>query len=884
VSIIAQRSFGSGELTPALQTRTDLAKYQTGLATCRNFTVMRQGGVANRPGTEFIVSGVGRARLLPFIFNSEQSYVLLFRDGKVEVMREGVLQIMGRTMDPATLHYSLDTPYSDSDLDCLQIAQSGDTVIIVHPDHQPRTLSRLGAEEWSLTNTVFASVTGPPLADPSSTYLFPDYPLRSSPLWHTGNPSTGTQNKINWVVTAVNALGSESVQSGTAAFDWNGITTPPSEGVVLAFNPVAGAVTYNIYKSVRPYDAGYPPIYGYIGTVNATGNVVQFFSDVGIGGRTPDYSMRPPTPGAVPMETEHPSAIGYFQNRLILAGADATPETVYASETGNYFQFRKPSSIMDTSVIEFTLAAAKVSVIRHVLDVGGLIILTSEGEWVVEGDESGILKPTAINARQVSYNGTSCLPPVVVNRTVLHVHRRQNKVRDITPEGGNDLTIYSSHLFDGYTIRDWSYQATPNPIIWLVRSDGVLLGLTYNREQEFVAWHRHDTDGFVENVCVVPEGEYDSVYIAVRRTSDGVESRYIERMSPRFPEDIHSNFLDSSLFYDGKNTGDGTVTLVDLYDRLPAGSIPSGPGGGGWNGDTEPPNADPPIFKFAAGDDLSGATFARSGDATFVEEYGPLEEDPPLPEIPPLWSPGGTLVLRSSGPLFSASAVGNAVYLYKDGEESVAVRCSIIEYLNSREVIVVVLGSESDVLGHFWYKPTTNWASAVDEVIGLHHLNGNEVGVVADGFVVANPNNPTYEVKTVSGGSLQLNQPYAHIRVGLPYISDIETLDIDSGEGTRSLKDKKTLVNRVGVSVYKSRGIFAGPKAPTGDDPIEGLYEVKVRSDELYNDPVSLATDLLNVNIDASWNSRGRVFIRQVDPLPLTILGVFPQGFIHSGE
>ena len=174
----------------------------------------------------------------------------------------------------------------------------------------------------------------------------------------------------------------------------------------------------------------------------------------------------------------------------------------------------------------------------------------------------------------------------------------------------------------------------------------------------------------------------------------------------------------------------------------------------------------------------------------------------------------------------------------------------------------------------------------MDVVGGLEHLNGKAVSVLADGFVVSSPNNTSITSKTVSGGGVTLDRPYACIHVGLPYICDFETLDLDTAEGS-SLKEKKMLVNRVGLYVEKTRGLFVGARAPESDatDALDGLSEAQMRDShplfvESFDDPIALLTDVMTVDIERSWDSNGRVFARQVDPLPATILSAIPQGKI----
>jgi hypothetical protein len=219
--------------------------------------------------------------------------------------------------------------------------------------------------------------------------------------------------------------------------------------------------------------------------------------------------------------------------------------------------------------VTFSLVGKQVNEVRHLVELSRLVALTSGTEWVINGDADGILTPTAINASQQSYHGSSELQPILIDASALYVQARGTIIRDygfdyqIDGYRGNDLTIFSTHLFDGYTVRDWAYQKTPNSIVWVVRSDGVLLGLTYVKEHQLVAWHRHDTDGTFEQACSVPEGVEDSLYTVVVRTINGATKRYIERMHSRTIDDvIDSVFMDSSLSYDGRNTNTShTMTL-----------------------------------------------------------------------------------------------------------------------------------------------------------------------------------------------------------------------------------------------------------------------------------------------------------------------------------
>jgi hypothetical protein len=153
---------------------------------------------------------------------------------------------------------------------------------------------------------------------------------------------------------------------------------------------------------------------------------------------------------------------------------------------------------------------------------------------------------------------------------------------------------------------------------------------------------------------------------------------------------------------------------------------------------------------------------------------------------------------------------------------------------------------------------TTVWAFARDSVSGLGHLEGATVSILADGAVQPQ--------ETVSSGSVTLDRAAVLIHVGLPYESDLQTLpavmSID-GYGQGRYKN----VNKAYLRVFKSSGIFVGPTA-------DRLVEAKQRTTEPYGTPPNLKSDEIDVDLKPAWRAGGQVYIRQADPLPLTVVGL----------
>jgi hypothetical protein len=976
---------------------------------------MRHGGVSNRSGSVFIgeaKDSTKEVRLVPFVFNSDQTYVLEFGDLYMRVIQDGsylydstksvtaggitnaspavvnstahgfsnddevlitgvvgdmATFVNGRNFKVAnvaantfTLKYMDGTAvdstafgtwtsdgtikrvytkthgYAEADLFDLRFIQSADVIVITHQSYPPTELTRSAHTTWTFTTIDFtpnisrptglsASVGGvgtktfrykvTAVAEESFEESLTGFGATNSISGITkANPAvvtyTGADNVINGDTVYIsgvvgmtevngNSYTVANLNTGANTFELQGInstgyTTYTSGGTIskneatitsaadpttsaphtVSWTAVTGAQSYNIYRGVNDY-------YGLIGVAGATS-----FSDTG--------SIEPDTADTPPIERDlfgtaddYPKTATYFQQRLMFANTTNNPETVYASKTGSFKNFSISSPIQDDDAVTFSLAGRQVNSVEHLVDIGKLIVLTTGGEWSIEGS-SGILKPGEINPKQYSYNGAGVLAPLVVGGNALYQQARGSIVRDLTFDyqvdgyRGNDLTIFSAHMFDGYTLYDWTYQQIPNSIVWVIRSDGALLGLTYIREHQIWGWHKHDTDGTFESVCSVPEGTEDALYVVVNRTIGGVAKRYIERFSSRFISDIKDAvFMDSALTYDGRHTGSTTMTITGGHTITGATQanpcVVTSASHGFQNGDT--------VYILGVGGmtQLNGNTYTVAGVTTNTFQlsgtnssgYGAYTSGGTVST----YKYDDTVTVTASASTFTSTDVGHEIHM--TGSDGTLIRFAIDSYVSG----TVVRGRPNKTVpASMRSVAITTWAEAVDEVTGLWHLEGKDVTIFGDGSVESNPNNEAYVTVTVSDGTVALARPYAVLHVGLPYISDIQTLNIDT-DGRSSIGDKKKIIHKVSAFVEASRGMFAGPRAPSDDatDPLEDLYELKIRENENYDDPVDLATEVVDINIMPEWNSSGSVFIRQVDPLPLAVLSVIPSGLITSG-
>lgn len=146
---------------------------------------------------------------------------------------------------------------------------------------------------------------------------------------------------------------------------------------------------------------------------------------------------------------------------------------------------------------------------------------------------------------------------------------------------------------------------------------------------------------------------------------------------------------------------------------------------------------------------------------------------------------------------------------------------------------------------------------------GLEHLEGAAVAVLADGKVIPG--------HTVSGGQITLAAAASKVHVGLAYSSDIETLNLELGESTTS-QGRKKAVRKVVLRCQDTKGFRVGPSVDKLTVPNEWD---KLAAGELFSGDIEH-------RIKGDWNTEGSVFIRQSDPLPMTINAVIP--FFELGE
>ena len=152
----------------------------------------------------------------------------------------------------------------------------------------------------------------------------------------------------------------------------------------------------------------------------------------------------------------------------------------------------------------------------------------------------------------------------------------------------------------------------------------------------------------------------------------------------------------------------------------------------------------------------------------------------------------------------------------------------------------------------------TTYEVARNVISGVSWLEGKTVNILADGAV--------HPQKVVSSGSITLDRAASVVHLGLPYESDLNTLPMALQVEAFGQGRVKNL-NHVWLRVLESSGIFAGPSA-------DKLVEAKQRTTEPYGSPPDLKTQDIKIMLTPQWQDNGQLFVRQTDPLPLTIVGL----------
>jgi len=806
-------NFTGGELSPRLDGRNDLAKYASGCKTLQNMIVYPHGSAARRPGTTFVAevkTSSAFTRLIPFEFSTTQTYILEFGDLYIRFYKDsgaileanktitaitkanpgvvtsashgfsngdtvvisgvvGMTQVNGKRFTVASVAtntfqlkdidganvnttsytayssggianrvYTLTTTYETADLADLKFAQSADVMYICHPDFPPRKLSRTGHTSWTITNVDFSN--GP----------FLDHNITTTTL--------------------------------TPSHKGVGQTTTVTASAVTGINDGNGFTSGDIGRLVH-FDEGHFKITSITSTTVVVGTVIK---DLAKTTADTDWAL-----GAWSEYTGYPSCVTFYEQRLVFAGTEHQPQTLFFSKSGDYENMddNYHGTVADDDAIIYTIASNQVNAIRFLSATRTLIVGTVGGEFSVSGGGTDDpVTPTNILIKKQSNHGCANIDAIPVGNVTLFLQRAKRKIRelaynfDVDGYVAPDMTILAEHISES-GIKSMSYQQEPNQLIWCVREDGRLVCLTYQREQQVVAWHQHIFGGafgtgiaVCESIATIPtdDKEYQS-WVIVKRTINGVTRRYVEYINQfDFDEtdNTNFNFLDSQLAYSGATTTLDTTVNTSVTSII-----------------------------------LTSATsFTTTGTVK----------------------------------------IDNELITYTGISTNTLTGCT--RGTNSTTAATHTAGATV--------------SQVVNSVTGLEHLEGQSVSVLANGA--------THPEKTVASGAISLSRFVNKVKVGLAYTSLLQTMRIDAGSQNGTSQAKTKRIYNITVRLYESVGVEVGPD-------LNNMETIPFRSSAtLMDKAIPVYTGDKEIEFRGNYESDGFIFVRQTQPLPLTVLSLYP--------
>lgn len=823
--------------------------------------------------------------------------------------------------------YNITTPYLVDDLLYLKHVQSANVMTLTHRAYPPMELSRLGHSNWTLEEISFKPTHPAPenLAitvntTGSKTYLYKVTAIaadgseeslagllasaKTVSATTAANPVVATSTSHGFTegeeidvpagtFTEMTELNGRRfiVANATAntfelrGEDGTGYTPEATGGGVYAtrlkitngaatpdntidFDAVPGTERYSIYRNENgPY--------GWVGDTEGLS-----FTDKNM---VADASITPPR-ARNPFHgvDNYPDTVSYYEQRRAFGSTNKKPDTKFYSVTGSASNMSQSSPRGASDAIETTLNSLEVNEIRHFVPGNDLLVLTSGSEWKVsEGTEASFSAETLRQKPQSSW-GSSHLRPLVIGDKTLFVTENQSEVRSlgfqITIDGytGNDMTIFSPQILEHNKAIDWAYSLSPDPLIYLVREDGMMGCLTFYPEQEVVAWTRWDTDGYFKRAASVRTNsdEVDtSGYFVVERRVGGQQVYYIERIASRRFTDVRDCFfVDSGRSYDVPmditavafgavteitSTAHGIVDEeeVDIFDLE-------------WelNVDDHQNKTDPDQIN-------KGRYFACSitTDTFEILSVEGREDVTAATQADPIF------VTAADHSFVDGQAIG---FFNVEGMTELNGNTYLVSNATSSGFeLTTLLGVDIDSTGYGVYTGGGQAYPAIDSTDFNAYLRGGTVRVATDTFggmwhlegrdCVALCDGSVEEDITITNGSFTLTRKYSRVHVGLRYVADIETLEPEAPGGAGTIQGVKKRVPFATLRVKKSRGLLVGSS-------FNSLTEVKDRSIEKLGDPTELRTGDVDVTLFTNWDNGGRITLRQINPLPVTLTGAIP--------
>jgi len=495
---------------------------------------------------------------------------------------------------------SIPAPWAEADLSLIRFDQSGDVVFVCCDGYKIRKIERRSNNSWSVveydTNdgpfrvgnttatTLAADATTGEVTVTSSAPLFESthadalFKLTSSGQNVTASitaqdnftasirvAGTGGQRQFGLTITGLTGTGSEvtlqySIDEGSTWIDYSGYTANASTNITDGLDNQV--ILYRIGVKSGDYTAGtiVPTLTYSSGTqtgvvrirsvTNSQSAEASVLTELGSTDATSVWSE-----GAWSPIRGYPTSVRIYESRLVFAGRD----NIWASITDVFDSFDEDFE-GDAAPINRTIGAGPVDVINWLED----------GDWLVAGSQGAELSIRSTNDREPlttanfnikrpSTHGTGAVDAVKVDNSIVYANRTAREIYDLSfsiernDKASAELTVHVPEVC-GTGITKMAVQRDPDTRIHMVRGDGIAVVLLFNKTENVLAFTEIETDGFVEDVVIIPGATEDSVYYVVKRTINSSTVRYLEKWSTE----------DSCISFTTEYEGDSITSITDL--------------------------------------------------------------------------------------------------------------------------------------------------------------------------------------------------------------------------------------------------------------------------------------------------------------------------------
>ncbi len=864
MSLNLQPSFAAGELDPSLWSRVDFAKFQTGCKVMKNMIALPQGGFETRPGTKFIGEIEGNGRLIPFEYNEDQTYMLVFTDELLQVVHDEGFVLDGMGPD----FYEVASPYAVEDLPLLRYAQSADVLFLTHPGYRPYTLTRTAHDNW-----VFEAI---------------DFEIHATPPDTVGASPTGSidTQEITYQVFPVNNAADRDM-SATPIITVT-VPDPFTGSVTLSWKPGSGTYGGLGLPNFAIYRNG--TFYRYTGN-GGYGTRTFVDSDQGASGSPPgtaSFASAPTHFTAVHNLVGATTRVYKYAVSAVVGNSESAPSdtalgvsdipwpagdtvtigwtpvinaqlyNVYKNSNGQWgwigavdmgITLSQPITLVSSPG---SSAPYELTVAQHGFTTGDEVQIYGVSGYPAIADPVTyvvtVLDADTFSLDGTSSSGVSAVAQTTASATIATAPALTFIDDNILPDvsyGIRKLPIYDFSLPGQYPAAVAMYQQR----LMLARSDN----------DPTTVWGSR-TGSLLDFSISEPAREDDTV-TAVPASGKVNEIRHMVPLDGLLIFTAGSEIeLRGS---DGSLRPNNLEFHFESYLGCPNAPAPA-------------PIDKSVVFPSRHGNRVYDFSFSLEADGYRGKELTALArhvfKDSPLAEWAYQQDPNGIMwCIREDGTLRAITYLPeHEVYAWHrhestgtfksvgaiSGSEQDDVYFIVQRTVDGDPVFYVekLMPRVSD--GVFVDCSLTYDGSPVTVITGLEHLEGLTVTAQADGDARHN--------LVVTGGSITLPQAASLVHVGLGYTAQLNSLSIDM-QGQNQGKRQKVV--SLTLRLLESRGGSIGPNENSLFDITRPLYGAS---------PTDLFTGDIKQVLTAEWANTCGYVIRQTSPYPLTVLGVIP--------